>query len=169
MSMKGLSNAAAGLGVIAVLLTGGNAGAQSSCDFGRGLEAAAAALRAIEAVTVAVSEITNVSYSADRLFIRFSLGNELPCLASHRTGYCLKVEVTGQTHVECVDEPPNMAGGGFGEHIEVGSIFGQNVSTTAYARVRYYGAGGAWTPWSSGYTWWGVDYSPYEGDSHYTR
>lgn len=156
MSMKRMSKAAAGLGVIAVLLAGGTANAQSSCDFGSGLDAAFAAANAVGAITVTVSEITNVDYSVDRLFIRFSLGNELPCLANHRTGYCLKVEVKGQTHEECFDEAPSTARGGFGEHIEIGPITGTYVKTTAYARVRYYEA--AYTPWSSGFINWGVDY-----------
>ena len=119
----------------------------SGCDFGEGGERDAA----IAAVTVSVSEITNVNYNTDLLFVRFSLSNEKACMADHRDGYCLKVVVRGATHEYCAADPPSTSRGGFGEYITVGPIDGRWVSTTAYARVSYFGNGN-YTPWSSGYT-----------------
>ena len=151
MSMKRLSKAAAGLGAVAVLLAGGTANARFSCDSAGDLSIAEAE-RMVEAVTVTVLSVVNLDYVADRLIVRFSLDGETPCLANkYRDGYCLKVEVKGETHEECYYGTPGISRDAFAEHIEVGPIAGRHVSTTVYARFGYFGPY-YYAPWSDGIT-----------------
>ena len=153
-----LTKVAAAFGVVAVvLLNGGNANAQTAC-FGVGPEALSRALAAIEAVDIEVDDIDADASDGDLLSyeivsIDFSIEDEDSCLASERTGLCVIVVITGVRRIENrYDSAPTSSGSGFNVTLETEPwIYGER-NVTAQVRVRYYGAGGAYTSWSPSYT-----------------
>ena len=158
MYLAYLTKIAAAFGFIAlVLLTGGNANAQTAC-FGVGPEALSRAVQAIGAVDVEVDDIDvdateGNSLNLEILSIHYSIENEHSCLANERTGFCVIVVIEGVRRIEsCSDSAPTASGSGF----EVGVVANRRIygehNVRAQVRVRYYGAGGAYTSWSPAYT-----------------
>lgn len=142
-----------------MLLWGGAAAAQNNSPsnvpgWDEGLREAAEILRKIRRVRIEVSEITVQDYAVGRLFVGFTAHDEDSQIARQRTGYCVRAQVIrGQPWDErCTDENPRCGRKCYGE-IEVGSQSGEWMHfTKAQVRVRYYGAGGAYTSWSPEYT-----------------
>ena len=145
---------AAGLGFIAlVLLAGGNAKAQVGCLGGVGYEELSRTVKAIEAVNVQVESITEVNVGDSKaLSIDYSIQNEHSCIAGKRSWACAKITAGGmETREICSDSAPTRRGTEFQTDFEVGDRPADSTDVTAQVRVRYYGAGGAFTSWSPEY------------------
>ena len=146
---------AAAFGFIAfVLLTGGNANAQTAC-FGVGPEALTRALNAIDEVDVEVEdiEVSDPESMSPSSFVTlyYSIDDEHSCLADERTSYCAIAEVEGVERKEgCSDSAPMASGSRFKAVVVFDRIHGE-YNVKAKVRVRYYGAGGTYTSWSPEY------------------
>lgn len=152
MSVKSPTGAAAGLGFVAlVLLAGGSANAQTAC-FGTGWEAVSRAVEAIEAVTLRIVRIEAENDNGNEKFtVSFSIDNEHSCLADNRTRACVQVTPDGRGTSEHCGGIRLQASFLGGNRMHFGGLpnRARGMETmTAQIRVRYYGAGGAWTLWS---------------------
>ena len=136
-----------------VLLSGGNANAQAGCYGGTGWEELSRAVKAIEAVNVEVESIEEYYARGSKvLSMEYSIEDEHSCLAGYRSWACAKFTVEGMgTREVCSSSAPTPRGGSFHTEFEF-SRTSSDESVTAQVRVRYYGSGGAWAPWSPEYT-----------------
>lgn len=158
MYLTGLTRIAAAFGFIAfVLVAGGNANAQTAC-FGVGPGAITRALNAIDAVDVEVEDIdadaTSGSFlNFELISIYYSIDNENSCLADERTSLCVSVVIEGIRSLDdCSDSAPTPSGSRFGATIKADRRISGEHNVSARVKVRYYGAGGAYTSWSPKYT-----------------
>lgn len=111
------------------------------------------AVKAIEAVDVEVESIEEYYANSTRvLAVEYSIEDEHSCLADHRSWACAKFTVEGMgTSEVCSALAPTPGGGSFHTEFEFGRT-SSDTGVTAQVRVRYYGAGGAFTPWSPEYS-----------------
>ena len=154
MYLIGLTKIAAAFGFIAfVLLTGGNANAQVGCYGGVGWEELSRAVSAIDEVDVEVESIEEYYVNSTKvLSVHYSIDDEHSCLADSRSWACAKFAVEGmETSEVCSSFAPTPQGSSFHTEFEF-SRTSSNEGVTVQVRIRYYGAGGAFTPWSPKYS-----------------